>query len=149
MTLKQWLENKWLSEHRTSPDEIKRLLKVIEQDIRDSQTAGISADWKLAIAYNAILQCSVAALAVSGYRPVKGTGHHHYAIESMRMTLGISEDDVRTIGAFRKKRNIADYEMAGAVSSGEAQEIAELAKQIFDRLKSWLAEKHSDLLGTA
>jgi len=148
MTLKQWLENKWLSEHRTSSDEIKRLLKVVERDIRDSKTAGVSADWKLAIAYNAILQCAVAALAASGYRPVKGAGHH-YAIESMRMTLGISEDDVRTIGAFRKKRNIADYEMAGAVSSGEAREIAELAEQIFNRLKGWLAEKHRDLLGSA
>ena len=142
--MKQWLENKWLSEHRTSSSEIKRLLKVVERDIRDSKTAGMSADWKLAIAYNAILQCSVAALAASGYRPVKGAGHHHYAIESMRMTLGISEDDVRTIEAFRKKRNIADYEMAGAVSSGEADEIGELAEQIFNRLKGWLAEKHPD-----
>ena len=48
--------------------------------------------------------------------------------------------------AFRKKRNISDYERAGTVSAAEADEIASLARELRKRLEEWLRQKHPGLL---
>ena len=146
MTLKQWLENKWLVEHKTSREEIAALLGLVDRDLADASNATISADWRLAIAYNAVLQCAVAALGVCGFRPSKGSSHHYYAIESLALTVGVDEDDVRTIDAFRKKRNISDYQRAGSITGTEAAEMFELANAIREQLVAWLKKEHPELI---
>ena len=146
MTLTQWLANKWLVEHRTSAQEIGELLKIVDRDLKDAATAALSADWRLAIAYNAVLQCAKIGLAAAGYRVGRGPSQHYYSIESLRFTVGLSEDEVRTIDAFRKKRNISDYEHAGSVTDTEANELVELAGAIRRQTVVWLEEKHPALL---
>ena len=61
MSLKDWLKNAWLTEHETSQEEIADLLAVIDRDLDDCQSEGLSPDWQLAIAYNAALQTALAA----------------------------------------------------------------------------------------
>ena len=68
MSLRNWAQNGWLKEHKTSAEEIADLLRVAERDLEDCRTPGLSADWQLGIAYNAALQAATAALAASGYR---------------------------------------------------------------------------------
>ena len=63
MTLQRYLENSWIREHRTSPEEIAELLAIAERDVEQSATPGLAAEWRLAIAYNAALQLAVAACA--------------------------------------------------------------------------------------
>ena len=63
MSLKDWLKNGWLVEHKTSPQEITDLLGVMDRDLADCETPGLSPDWRLNIAYNAALQAATAALA--------------------------------------------------------------------------------------
>lgn len=146
MTLKQWLDNRWLQEHQTSPEEISSLLEIVARDISNSSTRDLSPDWKLAIAYNAILQCAMTALAASGYRTNKGASHHYYAIESLGLTIGMSRDDIITIHAFRKKRHISDYERAGVVSEKEADEILKIAEDAEESLMQWLKSENPSLL---
>jgi hypothetical protein len=146
MTLKQWLANRWLVKHETTKDEIAALISVVERDLRDAAVEGVSPDWRLAIAYNAGLQCAITALAASGYRPSKGGAHHYYAIEALRFTLGVDENTIRVFDAFRKKRNIADYERAGTVTNQEVKELVELSRELRDRLVHWLQEHHPNLL---
>ena len=147
MTLEQWSKNRWLTEHETSPDEITGLMSVIDRDLHDAQVAGLSPDWRLAIAYNAALQCAVAALAAHGYRPGKGGSHHYYAIESLRFTLELDDATIRTLDAFRKKRNISDYERAGLVSDTEVAELIEFAAELRQQLNDWLETNAAHLLG--
>ena len=59
MSLKNWRDNGWLADHKTSAREIADLLTVSERDLKDSSASGISPDWQLAIAYNA---CSPAVI---------------------------------------------------------------------------------------
>ncbi len=146
MILQQWLNNRWLAEHQTSSDEISGLFAVIERDLQNAAVAELSPDWKLAIAYNAALQCSIAALAAHGYRPGRGGSHHYYAIQSLGYTLGIDDAVIRTLDAFRKKRNIADYERAGLVTNTEAEELVDLATELRDHLASWLRSSRPDLI---
>jgi hypothetical protein len=149
MTLEQWLNNRWLVEHETSQDEIDGFLSLVERDLQNAAVAGLSPDWGLAIAYNAALQCALAALAAHGFRPGRGSSHHYYAIQSLQFTLGIDDAVIRTLDAFRKKRNIADYERAGVVTSTEVGELIELATDLRDRLSAWLSSNRPDLLGEA
>jgi hypothetical protein len=145
MTLKQWLENKWLIEHTTSAKEVEDLFAVVDRDLGDAATASLSADWRLAIAYSAVLQCAKIGLAASGYRIARGSSQHYYSIESMLFTFGISSDDVHLIDSFRKKRNMSDYERAGAVSDTEALEILDLARTIRSQTLAWLQREHPRL----
>ena len=71
MSLQSWQENSWLYEHQTSPQEIANLLAVADRDLADCRTPGLSADWRLNIAYNAALQAATAGLYASGYRAAR------------------------------------------------------------------------------
>ena len=76
MSLQNWLNNGWLTEHQTSSQEIAALLAVADRDLSDCRTSGLSSDWQLNIAYNAALQTATVALAALGYRAVREA--HHY-----------------------------------------------------------------------
>ena len=144
MSLKNWLRNGWLVEHKTSREEISDLLGIAERDLKDSRAKAISADWRLAIAYNAALQVAAAALAASGYRASR-EAHHFRTIQSMAFTIEADPALVGQLDAFRKKRNISDYERVGAVSDQEAEEMAALAERLRTLLKEWLRARHPNL----
>src|SRR6059058_2888012 len=112
MSLSDWERNGWLTKHQTSPNEIRDLLQVVERDLADSAAKGISADWRMNIAYNAALQAATAALAAAGFRASRDS-HHYRVIQSLRETLGADGGVVATFDAFRKKRNITGYERIG------------------------------------
>ncbi|MET0936348.1 MAG: DNA-binding protein, partial [Luteibacter sp.] len=66
-----------------SPDitAIARLMRAAERNLAETAHPGISADTKFDIAYKSIMQCALAALASSGFRPSKSQpGHHQTAI---------------------------------------------------------------------
>ena len=90
MSLNSWAQNKWLVKHRTSPQEVSDLLNVADRDLSDSLAKNLSADWRLAIAYNAALQVATAALAAAGYRAAR-QAHHYRTLQSLAFTLGLSQ----------------------------------------------------------
>jgi hypothetical protein len=53
MSLPDWERNGWLQSHKSSPNEVRDLLAVVDRDLADSAADGLSADWRLNIAYNA------------------------------------------------------------------------------------------------
>src|ERR1022692_4706475 len=68
MSLQSWLQNSWLVQHTTSPEEIKNLLAISDRDLSACQVKQLPADGRCTIAYNAALQAATAALAAAGYR---------------------------------------------------------------------------------
>ena len=145
MSLKDWLNNGWLKKHKTSSKEIQNLLGVAERDMSDSETSGLSPDWKLNIAYNAALQIATAALAASGYRTTRES-HHFRAIHSLKFTIEADEELVILFDKFRKKRNISGYDRAGTISKQEAREMKGLAETLYRLTKDWLNKKHPTLV---
>lgn len=65
MSLRDWVQYGWLTEHKSSREEIKNLLGLAHRDLRACQVKGLDADWRFAIAYNAALQAATAALAAT------------------------------------------------------------------------------------
>ena len=145
MSLKDWLSKGWLIEHSSSPQEIGDLLSLVDRDLLDSQVPGLTADWRLNIAYNAALQAATAALAASGYRASR-KAHHMRVVQSLEFTIGADKGMIAGLDGFRKKRNISDYERAGYVSDGEAEEMRDLATRLREDVLAWILSKHSDLL---
>jgi hypothetical protein len=145
MSLDDWLRNGWLVAHKTSSEEIADLLALAERDLSECQAVGLSPDWRLAIAYNSALQSATAALAAAGYRAVRD-GHHYRIIQSLAFTIGADADLIAKLDAFRKKRNISDYERSGSVSTQEAREIFGLARSLKVAVEVWLRESHPRLL---
>lgn len=120
MSLSDWLKNGWLQQHQTSQEEIRELLAVVDRDLADAAAEGLSADWRLAIAYSAALQAATAALAAAGYRATRDQ-HHYRVIQSLRETVGADAATVNTFDIFRKKRNAAGYERTGLISDTDAR----------------------------
>ena len=145
MSLSDWERNGWLVQHRTNRKEIADLLGLADRDLRDRAAKGLSEDWQLAIAYNAALQCATAGLAACGYRSSR-EAHHYRVIQSLALTIGADAKLVSRLDAFRKKRNIGDYERSGLVSEKEAEEIAMLARQLRKDVENWLRKNHSHLI---
>lgn len=50
MSLQSWLQNGWLVQHTTSPEEITDLLAISDQDLAACQVKQVPADWQFAIA---------------------------------------------------------------------------------------------------
>lgn len=145
MSLRDWERNGWLIAHQTSAVEIRDLLAVTERDLTDSAAEGLSADWRLNIAYNAALQAATAALAAAGYRASRDQ-HHYRVIQSLRETIGADVRLMNTFDAFRKKRNITGYERVGLVSDGDAAAMRSLAIRLHDDVMAWLRKHHAQLL---
>jgi len=145
MSLSDWLKNGWVTEQKSSRDEIRDLMAVIERDLHDCHTAGLSSDWRFNIAYNAALQAATAALAAAGFRAAR-EAHHVRVIQSLAYTIGVEPQYIRRLDTFRKKRNLASYEIGGSISEQEAKEMAELAEELRNRVRRWLESKHPTLL---
>lgn len=145
MSLSDWVSSGWLVEHRTSPQEIADLLGVADRDLHDCTLKALSEDWQLAIAYNAALQSATAALAACGYRASRDA-HHYRVIQSLVHTISADTKLVAQLDAFRKKRNIADYERTGLISATEAREMMALARMLRKHVEDWLRKNHPHLL---
>jgi len=145
MSLQSWLQNSWLVRHTASADEIANLLRIADRDLAACKAKELPADWKLAIAYNAGLQAATAALAAAGYRASRDN-HHYRVIQSLEFTIGAGRKRVDTFDAFRKKRNVSSYDLAGAVSDREADEMFRLAVEIRSEVEKWIRTTHSELL---
>ena len=145
MSLSNWRDNGWLVEHKPTAQEIRDLFAVADRDLKDSAVSGLSTDTQLALAYNAALQVSGAALAAAGYRPTRER-KHHWTIQSLAHTIGADSRLIARFDAFRKKRNIGDYERAGATSPKEAEEVRLLAREIVTKVRTWLETYHPELL---
>jgi len=113
--------------------------------LTDCLSPGLSADWRLNIAYNAALQAATAALAVCGYRATRDS-HHYRIIQSLAHTIGADAKLINKFDRFRKKRNIGGYEQAGLVSDKEADEMVALAQQLRERIELWIRANHPELL---
>jgi len=145
MSLQDWVQYGWLTEHTSSPEEVKNLLGLVDRDLRVCQAKGLGADWSFAIAYNAALQAATAALAAAGYRASRDS-HHYRVFQSLEYTVKPDAKLIRSLDAFRKKRNMSSYEIGGTVTEKEAEEMAGLARGLRAEVERWIRTEHPELL---
>ena len=64
----------------------------------------------------------------------------------MRYTIALDQATVDTLDGVRRKRNISNYERAGAASPGEAAEVYSIAVTLRRQVIDWLLRYHFRLL---
>jgi hypothetical protein len=145
MTLEDWLKSRYLTEHTTSPQEIRDLRQGADRDVSDSQVPGLSPGGRFNFAYNAALKLATAALAASGYRASRDQ-HHFRVIRSLRFTIAADQSLIDLLDRCRKKRNISMYERPGTISEHEADEMVDLAVKLQGLIETWLKKNHPELV---
>lgn len=146
MSLESWAKNGWLRPHKTSKEEIRNLLQIVDRDLQDSQSKELSDDWKFGITYNAALKLCTILLYVSGYRPEKNLAHYR-TLQSLPLILGKEHaDSADYLDTCRTKRNETEYDFAGGISNDEAKELTDFVKQLRQTVLKWLKQKYPKLI---
>lgn len=146
MSLESWAKNGWLRPHQTNRQQVTDLQAIVERDLADAANTSVSPDWQFGIAYNAALKLCTILLYASGYRPEKNLAHYR-TLQALPLILGSDrEDDADYLDACRAKRNTAEYDVAGAVSQSEADELRAFATDLHADVIGWLRDNHSPLI---
>lgn len=146
MTLKKWLEYGWLRPHRTSHDEIRDLLAIVDHDLENARIENLSPDWRFGIAYNAALKLCTVLLHASGYRAARDLAHKR-TVDALPLILGEKRaGDALFLDACRKKRHVVEYETAGSATDADADELIGFTVGLREDVLSWLRAGHAELL---
>jgi hypothetical protein len=146
MTLQNLAKIGQLNPHKATAEEVARLLTAVRRNLADAEVKGISNETRFDCGYKAVMQCALIAMMANGYRPsTSAPGHHQTMLQSLPLTLGVSNDVWIVLDALRKKRNQNDY-TGIPLGSAEAQEAIDRAKELFTMLQSYLHARHPHLL---
>lgn len=146
MTLQNLLRIGKLKDHRPTAAEVLRLLAAVERNLADAAVTGISDETRFDAAYKAVMQCALAAMMASGYRPSTGEpGHHVTLIQSLPLTLGVDNATWVVLDALRRKRNSNDY-TGDLVTPEMVAECAAQANMLHLTLRQYLQNHHPELL---
>ena len=146
MTLQNLAKIGQLKPHKATAEEVARLLAAVRRNLADAQVKGISDETRFDCGYKAVMQCALIAMMASGYRPsTSAPGHHQTMLQSLPLTLGVSNDLWIVLDALRKKRNQNDY-TGMPLAAAEAQEAVDRAKELLVTLQAYLRVQHPGLL---
>jgi hypothetical protein len=145
MTLQNLEKIGQLKPHAPTRGEVQRLLAAAQRNLVDAERRGNSNETRFDCAYKAIMQCALVAMLASGYRPsTNAPGHHQTMIQSLPLTLGVSNEDWIVLDALRRKRNLNDYTGA-PLEEGAAEEAIAQAKNLLSMVMPWLKRTHPGL----
>ena len=146
MTLQNLLKIARLKVHEPSAPEVQRLLAAIRRNLADAAATNISAETRFDAAYKAVMQCALVAMLAAGYRPAANEpGHHQTMIQSLPLTLGLSNDAWVVLDALRRQRNANDYTGQPITVAAVAECLAQATK-LEQTLLGHLRAQHPRLL---
>ena len=146
MSLDNLVKTGQLKPHATDRAEIGRLLAAARRNLADARAGNVSVENRFDAAYKCVMQCALATLMASGFRPdTKAPGHHQTVVQSLPKTLGLPGARVAVLDALRHKRNLSDYTGAAIDAASLGTCIAE-AERLLDETGQWLAAKYPQLM---
>jgi hypothetical protein len=146
MSLQNLLTIGRLQPHQPDAAGIVKLLQSARRNLADAHVAQVSTDNRFDAAYKCIMQCAMLGLWANGYRTsTSQPGHHQTAIQSLGLTMGVTQPEIIVLDALRRQRNVSDYE-GDPVSTATLQACVDQAKQLLAHAENWLRAHRSDLL---
>jgi hypothetical protein len=146
MSLANLLKINKLQVHSPTRDAVLRLLEAANRNLADAHIAEISAENRFDAAYKCIMQSSMLALWVNGYRTsTSQPGHHQTAIQTLPTTIGLEQATVIVLDALRKQRNVSDYE-GDPVSDQAVIECIKQAEELYRNINAWINKNRADLV---
>ncbi len=146
MTLQNLLRIGKLKDHVPTAAEVLRLLAAVDRNLADAAVSEVSDETRFDAAYKAVMQCSLAAMMASSYRPsTSEPGHHVTLIQCLPLTLGVDNATWVVLDALRRKRNGNDY-TGDVVTPDMVAECVAQATQLRILLRKYLTKTHPELL---
>jgi hypothetical protein len=138
MSFEELLRKRAVEPVQITPREIGELLALARRDLRTAESlVSIDLDWAFVVAYNSILQLSIAYMNWLGFRP-RGEGKHYNTFRFMEEALPEDQAMMERLQKLRRKRNMAVYDRAGLVGAKEAVDVVEFAGRYYARIESEL-----------
>lgn len=146
MSLERLQRESLIEEQPVTAEEIAHLAELLERDLAACATAGLSPDWRFAIAYSAALQAATIVVRASGHRALSGA-HHYATFAAFGAIVGEEYTDrIMYLQACRNKRNRAEYEQADRIGEAEVTALIEEARELRDWVAAWLSYHHPELM---
>src|SRR5579859_830248 len=145
MTLENLRSIGRLQPHKTTAWEIRRLLESAAAALADARRPQNNAATRFDLGYKAIMQCALAALMANGFRPsTSEPGHQQTTIQTLPKTIGLPADRMKVLDAFRRARNLSDYE-GEPVEDAKVRECVEWAEALLSKVRGWIKDNQPDL----
>lgn len=127
-----------LKKHQPAVANIRRLLQAAQRNLDDAAIVGLSDETRFDIAYKAIMQCALAGLLATGYRPSTNTpGHHQTMIQSLGLMLEVPSETWMVLDVLRRKRNLTDY-TGDLIDEASVEECLIQSKALLHHIRLWL-----------
>lgn len=138
-----------LEPHAASPDEVQGLLVAAALSLADAARSENSTLTRYDCAYRAVMQCALAALLATGYRPSAAMLADYSAMaQSLQLTLGLPARGWIILDAILSKRRPGDY-VGVDVGVGLADEFVVQTTALLSRLRGWLSMNRPELVEPA
>lgn len=146
--LRRLLQDNKIEPYQGNPKEIASKIEISESNIRSAKKiVAINDpdvdDTAYKEAYNAMLEAATALMYHSGYRPARNKGHQHLSVQQFtesEFAGDFAPDTIAMFGNARQTRNMLQYDVSGAISHedvedliGKAEEFVNAAKEILGR----------------
>ncbi len=136
-----------LERHSPSPAETGDLLALAARQLVDAAAAELSPEGRFAAAYSAAITLATLVVRAGAYRVAGAPEDHQLTIALLPVFLGDEQRRGATyLDACRRKRDVARYDRADAISAAEARALRAAARELQDEVLAWLAEVHPELL---
>src|SRR5277367_89308 len=111
-----------------SKAELDNLRSIVSRSLKDVTAAGLSADARFIMAYDAARTLSLIIVRAEGYRPRSVGGHYNTFL-----ALEAADPAFATLSSYfnncRMLRNQSEYDFAGGVSDGDADQLLKAVEQ--------------------
>jgi SAV_6107-like HEPN len=129
-----------------APDkaELDNLRSIVARSLKDATAAGLSADARFTMAYDAARTSSLLIVRATGYRPRTVGGHYNTFL-----ALETADPAFAALAAYfdgcRMKRNSCEYDFAGGVSDTDAEGLLKTVRQFARDAEAWIKARYPHL----
>ena len=138
------VEARWIDEGPTSAAEVAGLQTIVDRNLEEARGPLKYPDTRFWLAYQAVLTAATIVIREHGAR-VRRERHHERTFAALRQ-LAISgvSDRAPYYDDCRRKRNLAEYDVAGGASDAEAAALLREAEQLVGAVRDWVRRERPD-----
>lgn len=144
--LKPLVESRWLDEAPTSAAEVAGLWTLVQRNLDEARGPLKYADTRFWLAYQAVLAAATSVIRAHGARVRRERQHERTFAALRQLAIAGVSDRARYYDDCRRKRNIAEYDVAGVVSDTEAAELLREAERLAGAVREWFARERPEFM---
>ena len=139
------LVGRYVTAEPTSKAELDNLRSIVTRSLQDAVAAGLSADARFVMAYDAARTLSLILVRSEGYRPKSLGGHYNTFLALQEVDPTFATLSTYFDGC-RMKRNGCEYDFAGGVSDTDADGLLKAVQQFKVDAEAWMKIHHPNLV---